>query len=188
MKKFLVLFLVITSFWSAAQSNGNIDSKIVFNDGTILNTKVKFRVNMFWSDLIDEASITGKKIAVIDNDKVTKLLASDIESIEFTDLKNNQRTFKRLPDYKTLVEILYNGKILWYRVYYTNMYDGSTQQSDFMKKGNDKEIALGMFSNRRKKLKSLMSDRAELEPMIEKINYDKLKEEEVIELLKKYDE
>lgn len=45
-------------------------------------------------------------------------------------------------------------------------------------------VGLGLFSNSRKKLKELMYDRPDLFQLIEQINYNRLKDEQLIEVLK----
>ena len=75
---------------SFAYSQGKyVKSKITFNDGKELNTKIKFHVNLFQDNLIDEQSLIGKKITTGDEDtKDVKYLSSDIKSIVFmTDLR-----------------------------------------------------------------------------------------------------
>ena len=189
MKNFLVLFLVLFTIVLHAQKE-NIDAKIIFKDGTEQNSKIKFRVNMFWSDLIDESSVAFKDVLVMDqNGKLIKTPSSLIQRIEFIDLKNKKRVFASRPEYKYLVEMLFEGKKLqWVRYYNIHSYDGSTQQTDYFHKPKMKTVALGVFSNNRKKLKELTGDRPDLIPLIEKINFDKLKEEALIEILQKYEE
>lgn len=87
-----------------------------------------------------------------------------------------------------MVELLYDGqKIKWVRAYRRHGYDGSTLTSDVLFKGDIRQ-PLNLFVNNRKKLKELMADKPELEPLIENINYNRLKDEDLINLLKKYDE
>lgn len=168
----------------------NIDAKITFKDGTEKSSKIKFRVNMVWNDLIDESSVAFKNVLIMDqNNEFVKVPSSTIQKIEFTDLKNKKRVFVSHLEYKYLVEMIFDGKkIMWIRDYDIHGYDGSTQQTDFFHKGNMKRIALGIFTNNRKKLKELTNDRPDLIPLIEKINYDKLKDEDLIQVLLKYEE
>lgn len=186
MKKLSFLFILISCICFGQKSE--IDSKITMTNGKVIETKIPFRVNMFSRDLINELSVTDKKIVLLENGEKIKYSASTIQKLEFTDLKNKNRVFVHAPDFQdTLVEMLHDGKIKWYRSYFANGYDGSVQRSDFLSK-NDTVQKLGLFVNNRKRLKALMGDRPELEPLIEKINYDKLNDEDLLNILKKYDE
>jgi len=178
------VFISIISFGQKVQ----INSKVTMNDGRMIETKIPFRVSMIDSTLVNILSIVEKKVVLLENGKKIKYPASEIKKIEFTDLKNKSRIFVHIPDYqKTLVEQLYDGKISWYRGYYTHGFDGSVQQSDILYKNDIKQV-LSIFVNNRKKLKELMADKPELESLIENINYNRLKEQDLIDLLKKYDE
>ncbi|ASE62409.1 hypothetical protein H3Z85_02640 [Chryseobacterium indologenes] len=188
MKKLTVLFLFIYAVSFAQRSD--IKSKILFNDNRIVEAEIPFRTNLFESDLIDEIAVADRKIKILENGKTIKYPASEIQKIEFTDLKNKPRTFIYFPaeSSKTLVELLYDGqKIKWVRAYRRHGYDGSTLTSDVLFKGDIRQ-PLNLFVNNRKKLKELMADKPELEPLIENINYNRLKDEDLINLLKKYDE
>ena len=188
MKKVIVLFIFILHSFFYAQSK-DIDCKIKFVDGKELNAKIRFKVNLFWSDLIDESSIAYKTIQLIDkNGEISKTPSINFNKIEFIDLKNKKRVFIRMPEYDGLVELIYAGKIKWVRYYYPHGYDRSTQQADHFYKEGFKMVGLGLFSNSRKKLKELMYDRPDLFQLIEQINYNRLKDEQLIEVLKKYDE
>ncbi|WP_374465663.1 hypothetical protein [Chryseobacterium sp.] len=121
---------------------------------------------------------------------MVKYPAPEIQKIEFTDLKNKPRTFIYFPSEstKTLVELVYDGKkIKWVKAYRRHGYDGSTLVSDVLFKGDIRQ-PLSILVNNRKKLKQLMVEKPELEPLIENINYNRLKEQDLIDLLKKYDE
>ena len=187
MKK-LVLFLLLISGFAYAQTE-YVPSKITFNDGKELNTKIRFHVNLFQENLIDEQSLIGKKIITGDEDiKDVKYLSSDIQKIEFTDLKGQPRIFINDPKYNGKVEILYDGKIKWYRTFYRNGYDHSTQLVDSFQKEGQKRVTLNIFKNNKKLLKELFADKPELIPEIDLINYNRLKKEDLIKILRKYDE
>ncbi|MCY0977093.1 hypothetical protein PGH12_08035 [Chryseobacterium wangxinyae] len=186
MKKISFLFILVSIICLGQKSD--IDSKITMTNGKIIETKIPFRVNMFSRDLINELSVTDKYVVVFQNGEKIKYLSSAIQRLEFTDLKNRNRTFVHAPDFQdVLVELLHDGKIKWYRSYFANGYDGSVQLSDFLVK-NGTIQKLGLFVNNRKRLKALMSDKPELEPLIEKINYDKLSDQDLLNILKRYDE
>lgn len=186
MKKLFTLFTFICVLGFAQKSE--IDSKIIFKDGRTLNAKIPFRVNLIWTDLIDETTISDKKVSILENGKKIKYHSSEIQSIEFIDLKNKRRFFVHVDDYReTLMEQVYDGKIKWYRNYYRNGFDGSKQKADVLYKDNNR-LVLSILQNNRKKLKALTVDKPELESLIDKINYDKLKDEDLLNVLKKYDE
>lgn len=189
MKKLFSILLFFVFAVSFAQS-GDIKSKITFQDGKEQIVKVRYRVNTIWKDLIDESSIAYGKIGILDtiNNKVNRISTDNIQKIEFTDLKNKYRIFIRMPEYKNLVEQIYLGKIKWVRFYYPHGYDRSTQQADHLYKVGSKMVGLSLFVNNRKKLKELMSDRPDIFPMIEQINYNRFKDEQLISVLEKYDE
>lgn len=186
MKNLIYIFVFFSIFTFGQKTD--INSKITFTDGRVLEAKIPFTVNIFYSDLINELSISGKKITVLENGKKIKYEASNIERIEFTDLKNINRTFVHTSGFeKTLIEKLYDGKIKWYRSFYANGYDHSKKIADILVKNDTKEV-LSILSNNKKKLKNLMADKPELEALIEKVNYNRFNEEDFLELLKKYDE
>lgn len=187
MKKFFLILLISISNLLLAQKE-NIDSKIIFKDGTELNTKIKFRVNMFANDQIDESSVAFKNVLIMDkNNKFVKTPSSIIQRIDFTDLKGIERHFVKMPDYKNLVEVKYDGKIKWYKLYDIHAYDRSTTVQDYLYIG-DKSYFFSILKNNPKKLKEFFSNRTDLFPLIEKINYNRLNEEDLYSLLKKYDE
>jgi hypothetical protein len=188
MKRLFGLFIFIYALGFTQKSE--IDSKITFNNDQVLNAKIPFITNLFDENQIDEITLADKNIIILENGKKNKHLASEVKKIEFTDLKNKPRTFVYFPaeSSKTLIEELYNGnKIKWFRIYQRHGYDRSTINTDVLYKGDTRQV-LSIFTNNRKKLKALMADKPELEPLIENLNYNKLKDGDLINVLKKYDE
>lgn len=188
MKRLFGVLVFIYTIGSAQKSE--IDSKITFNNDQVLNAKIPFITNLFDGNQIDEITLADKTIKILEDGKKVKYPASEIKKIEFTDLKNKPRIFVYFPaeSSKTLIEELYNGnKIKWFRSYQRHGYDGSTLSTDILYKGNIRQV-LNILTNNRKRLKVLMADKPELEPLIENINYNRLKEEDLINVLKKYDE
>jgi hypothetical protein len=188
MKNLFALFLFIYSISFAQKSE--IESKITLSDNRVVNAKIPFKTNLFDSDQIDEITLSDNNIKILENEKAVKYPASEIQKIEFTDLKNKPRTFIYFPaeSTKTLVELIYDGKkIKWIKAYRRHGYDGSTLVSDVLFKGDIRQ-PLSILVNNRKKLKQLMVEKPELEPLIENINYNRLKDQDLIDLLKKYDE
>lgn len=188
MKKLLLLFLFIHAIGFAQKSQ--IESRITLSDDRVINAKIPFITNLFDSNQIDEITISDRKIKILENGQIIKYPASEIQKIEFTDLKNKPRIFIYFPSEstKTLVELVYDGKkIKWLKAYRRHGYDGSTLTSDVLYKGAVRQ-PMSILINNRKKLKELMADKPGLEPLIENINYNRLKEQDLIDLLKKYDE
>ena len=90
MKKLIFIFSFLSFILNFGQSE-NIDSKVTFVDGKEINTKIRFKVNLFWSDLIDESSIAYKTIQLIDkNGEISKTPSINFNKIEFIDLKNKK--------------------------------------------------------------------------------------------------
>lgn len=188
MKRLYGLLVFMYAIGFAQKSD--IQSTITFNDDHVLNAKIPFITNLFDGNQIDEITLADKNIKILEDGKKIKYSAAEIKKIEFTDLKNKPRVFVYFPaeSSKTLVEELYNGnKIKWFRSYHRHGFDGSTLVTDVLYKGNVRQ-AMSILINNRKKLKALMADKPELEPLIENINYNKLREEDLIDVLKKYDE
>ena len=189
MKKILFIlsfFYFILGFSQSAV----IDSKITFVDGKELNSKIRFRKSFFYENEIYENSITQKYVVLInEKGKKEKHLFNEFKRVEFTDLKGKVRIFERPIEKFALYELIYNGKkIKFYRDYTENMYDHSQGSYEIIVKNQNEYVFLDFLTNNRKKLKEIMSDRSDLFPLIDKINYNKLKDEDLIEILKKYDE
>ena len=68
------------------------------------------------------------------------------------------------------------------------MYDHSQGSYEIIVKSPNEYVFLDFLTNNRKKLKEIMYDRPDLFQLIEQINYNRLKDEQLIEVLKKYDE
>ncbi|MDQ0782836.1 hypothetical protein [Chryseobacterium sp. W4I1] len=188
MKRLYGLLVFMYAIGFAQKSD--IQSTITFNDDHVLNAKIPFITNLFDGNQIDEITLADKNIKILEDGKKIKYSAAEIKKIEFTDLKNKPRVFVYFPaeSSKTLVEELYNGnKIKWFRSYHRHGFDGSTLVTDVLYKGNVRQ-AMSILINNRKKIKALMADKPALEPLIENINYNKLREEDLIDVLKKYDE
>ena len=189
MKKVIVLFIFILHSFFYAQSK-DIDCKIKFVDGKELYAKVRFRVSMFYENEIYENSITQKNVIFVnEKGKKEKHLFNEFKSIEFIDLKGKERIFERPIEKYGLFELIYEGKkIKWYRDYNENMYDHSQGSYEIIVKSPNEYVFLDVLTNNRKKLKEIMYDRPDLFQLIEQINYNRLKDEQLIEVLKKYDE
>ncbi|WP_326984819.1 hypothetical protein VUJ46_09920 [Chryseobacterium sp. MYb264] len=99
---------------------------------------------------INELSVSDKKVTLLEDGKKVRYAASDIQKIEFTDLKNKERVFVHAFDYqKFLIEQLYDGKIKWYRSYRANSYDGSVQSADILFKNGIRQVLSLLVNNRK---------------------------------------
>ena len=189
MKKFLFILSFFCFILGLSQSTV-IDSKVTFVDGKKTNAKIRFRISFIYENEIYENSITQKNVVFVnEKGKKEKHLFNEFKSIEFIDLKGKERIFERPIEKYGLFELIYEGKkIKWYRDYNENMYDHSQGSYEIIVKSPNEYVFLDVLTNNRKKLKEIMSDREDLFPLIEEINYNRLKDEQLIELLKKYDE
>ncbi|MGS0748737.1 hypothetical protein [Halpernia sp. GG3] len=186
MKKFILFFSLISSF--VYSESEYINSKITFNDGHELNTKILFDTNRYHEVYLDEQSITGLNIKTGDKGiRYENNPSSDIKRVEFIHLQNKPRIFKSNPNFRGLVEVKLEGKISWCRTYSNNTYGSTTQIGDYLQKG-DKKFVLNLFSDNKKNLEELTSDKPELASSIDEINYNKFKDEDLLEILKKYNE
>ena len=185
MKKLSILFLLISSF--AFAQVVYVPSKITFKNGKVMDAKILFGIKRGNVDVLDEHDITDVFIRTGEkNGKYVKYPVADVKQVEFVDLQNRKRTFKWVAAYRNLVEVKYQGKISWYRLF--SRLDNTTQMTDYLQKGNDQRIVLSLFSDNKKNLEALTSDKPELVPLIEKINYNNFKEEDLLEVLKKYND
>ncbi len=72
MKKSFIIFFVLISTFSFSQKY--IDASITKTDNTVINSKVKVYTNIFYTNLINEASFYRALILVDDNGKRLKKL------------------------------------------------------------------------------------------------------------------
>ena len=159
-----------------------IRAEIIDVNGDTLKTHIKVTTNLFYSKLINELSII-KNIKTILNNVSTKYEAKDLKSLRFIDLKNVERLF--LSNGKEMVELLFDGKIRWFRLFYQDS-SGNVSAFDFMTNIETKQNAnLGLFNNKRKKIKELTLSRPDLISMIENLE---MNDENILEILKKFNE
>lgn len=187
MKNILCFFLILAGIFTFSQRT-TVDAKITYNDGHSENAKVLVATSLFDPKVMDIMSIAGNKITIEASDgKKDKILSTEIQKLDFTDLKGRERHFAKMPDYKNLVEIKYDGKAKWYKLYDKNAYDRSTTVQDYIYVGS-KGYFFSILKNNQKKLKEFFADRADLFPLIDKINYNRLNEDDLYALLKKHEE
>lgn len=159
-----------------------IRAEIINVNGHTLKTYIKVTTNLFDSKLINELSIL-KNIKTISNNLITKVEAKELKSLRFIDLKNKERLF--LSNSKEMVELLFDGKIRWFRLYFQDS-SGSVSAFDFMTNIETKQNAnLGLFNSKRKKIKEITLSRPDLISMIEN---SEMNDENILEILKKFNE
>lgn len=136
---------------------------ILFINNDTLYTNIKISTNLFDSDLINELSF-NKKILVVENDTKTKYEAKEIKQLKFTDYKYKERIFVLKGE--ELVEQLYDGRIKWYRYYYSNS-SGNVSSGDYMTNEANEGIGVSYLFNTKKSLKNITKAKPELISLIE---------------------
>lgn len=157
-------------------------AKIVFKNGTILRTYIKATISIIESDRLNELSIDTRVVA-IDNDEKVRYKAEEIDTMKFVDYNYNYRIFVGIG--KGLRELLFDGKIKWYRIY--------SQGSDYMINSTDymyntelnQSFFLGAFNNRRKKFREMTILRPDLLPFIDEMS---IEDKYILQLLDKYED
>lgn len=157
-------------------------AKIVFKNGTVLRTYIKTKTNIFDSDRLDEISIVTRVVAINNKEKV-RYKAKEIDSMKFVDYNYNYRVF--FGDGKGLQEVLYDGKIKWYRMYWRDT-NYSTHTADYMYNTELKQLFnLSLFNNRRKKFREMTILRPDLLPFIDEMS---IEDKYILQLLNKYED
>ncbi len=116
-----------------------IEAKVVYkNSANTVIIEIFVLTNLFDKTLVDECSVISKPVF-----KEGKVKSSEIKYISFTDPKNNNRVFvpgSVIPGNrnKKLIEVMYDGRIKWYRLLNRSAYDGSCGASDFLVKDGQK--------------------------------------------------
>lgn len=144
-------------------------AQIIFKDGDTLNTYIKVIIPFNEIDKLSEVSLNRTVTAVIGGEKV-KYGAEKIKSLRIADFYFRDRKF--VLQSKRLVEVMYDGKIKWYRDYIKSIKDDVIRSYDFLV--NDEMntlVNLGFFNNR-KKLKEITSSRPDLITFIDSMDVD----------------
>lgn len=162
------------------RENKQIRAEIIFKNGDTLKTHIKVGTLLFDSNKIDELSI-NKKITSISNGEKIKFKAEVIKSMRFIDLNSRERFFEI--NGEELVELLYKGKISWFRRYYSDAYGSLSASNYFVNKELKQGINLGMIG-RRKNLLEITKTRPDLIPFV---NNMEINDEQILILLKKFD-
>ncbi len=183
----LVLLILFNQLFCIGQSS-TLSVKVILTNNDTLIEKIRVQTNLFHHDLLNELSV-NKRIIVVDTfNKRGIIKATDIKKMTFTDFKQKERTFIGVfwGSYdNTLKELLYDGKIKWYKEYNRNNYDGSAVVINIFVDEKNEMVRIGLFTNIKKKLKELTKSKSAL---IELIDNTKLTDENILMILKKYDE
>ncbi|TRX32535.1 hypothetical protein [Flavobacterium restrictum] len=166
--------------------NKLMDAEILFINDKSVKTKLKAETNLFDKTLLNENSI-NKYFAILDNQAKKNYISYEIvKKMTFKDLKGNLRTFINRGDkFKSLHEVIYDGKIKWFVEYYPQAYDQSVQINNHFVNENNQVVIVGNFNSMRNKLKEITISKPELIDIIDKT--DKFNYESIIEILKEYE-
>lgn len=156
-------------------------AQIIFKNGDTLKTYIKVAIPFYESDGLSEVSLNTKVTAIINGEKV-KFRAEQIESLRLVDFYFRDRKFILMG--KVLVEVLFDGKIKWYKNYYKRTNDQIEAFDLFLNEDTGQFVSLGLFNNR-KKLKEITITRADLVPFIESMDVD---DKNIMKLLEKFEE
>lgn len=162
------------------RENKQIRAEIIFKNGDTLRTHIKVSTRLFNSNTIDELSI-NKKITSISNGEKIKFRADVIKTVRFIDLNSKERFFEI--NGEELVELMYKGKICWFRRYYPDAYGNLSASNYFVNKELKQGISLGMIS-RRNNLLEITKTRPDLIPFVKNME---INDEQILILLKKFD-
>ena len=157
-------------------------AQIIFKNGDTLNTYIKVNIAFNRTDKLSEISLNKKVTAIIAEEKV-KYEAVEIKSLRFVDFFFRERKF--VLNGKELVEVMFDGKIKWYRNYYKGYDDVVRSRNLFVSKDSNHIVDLGLFNKTRNILKDMTSSRPDLIPFIESMDVD---DRNVIKLLKQFEE
>jgi hypothetical protein len=178
MKKIIFFFLSLISIFSFSQKF--LDARIIKTDNDTINSKIRIETNMFYKNMINEASFYKVVRTLNENNEVVeKIDAKDIKELKFTDLEGKVRTF--VNDGKFLKELLFDGeKIKLYRGLSQNLYDGASSSNYYLIDSDQKKYGLSG-----KKILEATKSKPELAQDIK--NWDR-KIISLNEILKKYEE
>lgn len=191
--KYVAWFLwILVSLPSFSQKAPGLEAKVVYkNSADTIITEILVRTNFFDKTLIDPCSVISKPVFTEGKAKST-----EINYISFIDPKNNKRVFvpgSVIPGNrnKKLIEVMYDGRIKWYRLMNRSTYDRSCVAPGFLVKDGQKTRFPAGNQPRKKVLKQVMNDRQDLFPAIDSIlqagdHYTK-KEADIRMVLRAYD-
>ncbi|MBK7959717.1 MAG: hypothetical protein IPK03_17535 [Bacteroidetes bacterium] len=121
MKK--IIFFISLIFLNALDAQNLVDIEIITKNNDTINSKLKVKTTWLRPDEIDIGGIIDGLIYKNSQGKKMKISTNYIKRLRITDLQNNERIFYN-DGTKTLNELMYQGKIRWYRTFSTSTYDG----------------------------------------------------------------
>jgi hypothetical protein len=166
------------------QNRNAMDAEIFFRNGDSVKTKI-LGVRSFLFGRFEEPSVT-QKIKVYNKQGQTKTISYVlIDRMVFKDFDGNTRLFfNRGQGHNSLHELAYGGKIKFWIRYSRHPYDRSVMKTYLFIHENGMEKTTGMFVSLNKILKEITASKPELAT---KIEASKLKQDDIIEILKEYD-
>ncbi len=183
MKK--ICFYIPLIFFNLTSAQKIVDIEIITKYNDTINSKLKVRTHLLTPDVIDIGGIIDGLIYKNSQGKKMRISPINIRRLRFTDLQNKERIFYN-DGTKTLNELMYQGKIRWYRTFSTSTYDGHLIIYDCFE-NEHYERACGSFNlGIKAKLKEITRrSRPDLEDFIDRM---KMEHDIIIFILKKYDE
>lgn len=194
------LFVVFIILFSDIYSQKHLDVILLLKDSNdCIEEKMIVQMYRYDTSTVNEPSFLNTVKIVNEDDKgLLKedwIKAKNINFLKFTDYSGKNRVFvtrnydKRIKIIDSvnyhLFEILFDGKISWYRTYWNHNADRSKLSKDFfVKQGERKASIVDMFTTHKKKLLKLTMERPDLIPEIEKCKY----EQDIFEILELYNE
>lgn len=162
-----------------------MDAEITFVNNESVNTKIQGRKNIFYGTLT-ETSINQKFKMYDRAGKKHSVSHQLVQKMVLKDYEGKERTFiKRDAEDASLYEVVYDGKIKWFKEYYPHSYDASVQVTNHFVNEENATVQVGNFNSMKKKLKELTASKPELSVEIEKLSNPK--EEDIIAVLKAYE-
>ncbi|WP_426791455.1 hypothetical protein [Sphingobacterium sp. WOUb80] len=161
-------------------------AEITFIDGRDLKTKIK-AVKGVINNSLDERSI-NKSVAIYDyQGKEDYLSYTLIRQLTFTDYEGKKRIFVNKGDqFDSLLEIMYAGRIKWFREFYESPYNSFRNYYDIFVKESGEEINDKVAIKLKNKLIKATAEKPVLKEKIEQTN--KLDDQTVIALLKEFEQ
>jgi hypothetical protein len=198
MKYYLIVVFIF--LFNDIYSQKHLDAILLLKDSNDC-IEVEMIVEMYRYDtnFVNEPSFLNTVKIVNEEDegllKEDWIKAKKIDFLKFTDYNGKNRVFvtqnydKKIKIIDSvnyhLFEILFDGKISWYRTYWNHNADGSKLSKDFfVKQGERKAVSVNLFTTHIRKLLKLTMDRPDLIPKIEKCEND----HDIIEILELYNE
>lgn len=185
MKQKFYLLLIFLVFSSAYSQKKEIPAIIISDKNDTIRVDMIVDINFFDHTLIRELSIL-KKIKYLDSKgDENKIFAKNVKKLIFEDLKGENRVFK-FDGKNKLHEVIYEGIIKVYVVYFASSYDGSQVAHMNFYDQEGKRVKPGPFGNSKKALKKVVKEIPELVKLIDESTLTH--KETIVFILTKYEE